>query len=444
MACIALGHRRARNYILYICGTQKAADDHVGNIASALEQSTLREIDPELCDRKIGRYGMSKGWTISRLRTQSGLTVDGVGLDSMRRGSKLDNRRPDFLLFDDVDSDHDTDFLVQKKILTITRKILPSGSPNVAVLFVQNLVHANSVAARLEDGRAEFLSNRIVSGPHPALNHFTYKQKGKATIITSGEPTWEGLSVERCQGIINDVGLTSFLAEYQHDRTAQQGAFFGDVWSQSIHMVAPFTIPASWYIDRAFDWGSSHPFSVVWFAESDGCEAPNGRTYPAGTIFVIAEWYGWNGNPNEGIKLLAADIARGIVEREAAMEHHGRIHAGPADNQIFQGTNGMCIADDMADAGVTWTYSDKRPGSRVNGARVMHEHLERSTTYPMEGPGLFAFTTCTQFARTIPILPKDLKKPDDVNTASEDHIFDAVRYRLMDASTDCIQLKVSA
>ena len=108
IACIALGHKRIRSYILYVSGTQVQANDHVGNIAAALESTSLRLIDPDLCERQLGKYGQSKGWRMNRLRTQSGLTIDAVGLDAMGRGAKIDNQRPDFLILDDIDKDHDT------------------------------------------------------------------------------------------------------------------------------------------------------------------------------------------------------------------------------------------------------------------------------------------------------------------------------------------------
>lgn len=34
------------------------------------------------------------------------------------------------------------------------------------------------------------------------------------------------------------------------------------------------------------------------------------------------------------------------------------------------------------------------------------------------------------FVRTVPVLPRSTKNPDDVNSESEDHIFDAVKYML--------------
>ncbi|MGH7194653.1 MAG: hypothetical protein ACREJM_14135 [Candidatus Saccharimonadales bacterium] len=48
-----------------------------------------------------------------------------------------------------------------------------------------------------------------------------------------------------------------------------------------------------------------------------------------------------------------------------------------------------------------------------------------------EAPGLFVVKDdCPNFVRTIPVLPRSPKNPDDVDSESEDHIFDAVKYML--------------
>jgi hypothetical protein len=47
-------------------------------------------------------------------------------------------------------------------------------------------------------------------------------------------------------------------------------------------------------------------------------------------------------------------------------------------------------------------------------------------------PGMYIFSTCTDWIRTVPNLPYSLKKPEDVDTASEDHDYDATRYFLME------------
>ena len=113
-----------------------------------------------------------------------------------------------------------------------------------------------------------------------------------------------------------------------------------------MHVVKPFPIPASWYVDRSFDWGSSKPFSVGWWAESDGTRLPNvPQTHvPRGTPFRIGEWYGWTGTPNEDTKMLAIDVAKGVLAREKAMREAklitGSVNPGPADSSIYDVENG--------------------------------------------------------------------------------------------------------
>jgi hypothetical protein len=215
------------------------------------------------------------------------------------------------------------------------------------------------------------------------------------------------------------------------------GGMFDDLWDRARHVIEPFDIPASWHVNRSFDWGSSKPFSVGWWAESDGTTAPNGRTYPRGTVFRIAEWYGSAGRPNEGLKLLATEIAAGIKEREAGMIAAGRVKKvapGPADTAIWDADPvvSTSIAQDMADKGVAWTRADKTPGSRKTGWERVRKYLKSALAWPMEEPGLLVFNTCTDWIRTVPVLPRDKVKTDDVDTKAEDHAGDETRYRILE------------
>lgn len=209
------------------------------------------------------------------------------------------------------------------------------------------------------------------------------------------------------------------------------GGMFDDLWSPSHHVIEPFPIPTSWKIARAFDWGSSHPFSVGWWATSDGTQAPNGRYYPRGSVFRIGEWYGWNTKPNEGLKMLAVEVGRGILRREHEMGIHERVQPGPADAAMWAAENGVCIADDMARGGARFVPSDKSPGSRKAGAEAVRKYFKAARQIPQEGPGMCIFSTCRQFIRTVPVLPRDPKDLDDVSTDAEDHVYDETRYFLM-------------
>ncbi len=241
--------------------------------------------------------------------------------------------------------------------------------------------------------------------------------------------------VKKLQSITNE-NLRKAWLEGCWDIVA--GGMFDDVWSESVHVLRPFPIPHSWRIDRSFDWGSSKPFSVQWWAESDGTECDAGIV-PRGTLFMIGEWYGWNGKPNEGCKMLAVDVAKGILEREGQMGIAGRVHPGPADSQIFDAENGVCISDDMAKEGVKWERCDKSPGSRKSGWERMRNFLSASAAAYMETPGLFVFNTCRHFIRTFPVLPRDERKPDDIDTNAEDHAADSARYRCMHVRNQAVQ-----
>jgi predicted phage terminase large subunit-like protein len=233
LACVRIGCLRTRKYIWYISSTQDKADKHVETIASLLESSTLEREDTELAARKLGKYGSSKGWRRSRLRTASGLTIDALGLDVGSRGAKVENQRPDLMIFDDVDEKTDSEETTRKKIDVITTSLLPAGSSDLAVLFIQNLIHPNSIASRIVDGRADFLADRQVSGPHPAIVGLTYEKREGRTIITGGEETWGGQSIEICQRQIDLWGIQAFLLEAQHlVQYAHDPIFLLEWWNQ--------------------------------------------------------------------------------------------------------------------------------------------------------------------------------------------------------------------
>lgn len=235
------------------------------------------------------------------------------------------------------------------------------------------------------------------------------------------------------------------------------GGMFDDVWDPKFNIVPEFEIPSNWKIMRSFDWGASKPFSVGWWAVSNGEDVQlrdgTWRSTIKGDLFRVREWYGSTGKPNEGLNLLASEISEGIVQRELEWgwrrtgENWCRVKTGVADSQIFAAENGNCIATDMKMKvrlddghkypGILWLPADKRAGSRVTGWAQMRNYLKNAhpgkskdgrVFLPREFPGLFVFKNCTSFIETIPVLPRDEKNPDDVNTDAEDHVADETRY----------------
>lgn len=221
MACTSLGCRGARRYAWYVSETQDKADKNVENVAVQLESRSVAKYYPEHASRKVSKYGTSRGWRRNRLRTAGGFTIDAVGLDSAARGLKVDEQRPDLIILDDIDGKHDTLATTAKKIATITTSVLPAGSSNCAILFLQNLIIRDGVMTRIVESRADFLSRRRLSGPHPAIEEFDFRwvenpDGTRTPEITRGRATWAGQSLEVCQRTIERIGPIAFLKELQH------------------------------------------------------------------------------------------------------------------------------------------------------------------------------------------------------------------------------------
>lgn len=216
LAVIRVGAKKARNYVWYCCETQEQADKHVETLSLMLENELLNSYYPGLGSPSLSKYGRPRGWRRNRIWTESGLIIDGIGLDTATRGARVAENRPGMMVLDDIDSKHDTPKTIQKKIEIITTSLFPAGSTDVAILFVQNVIHSNSIAAMLAEGTADFLLDRNVSGPHPAIKDMTYTQKDGRYIITGGTPAWEGQNMDTCQKQMDSWGFTAFMQEAQH------------------------------------------------------------------------------------------------------------------------------------------------------------------------------------------------------------------------------------
>lgn len=224
------------------------------------------------------------------------------------------------------------------------------------------------------------------------------------------------------------------------------GGMFGDNWDRDVHVIPRFAIPKGWYIDRTFDWGSTHPFSVGWWAVANGEEVNiinndgSVRKFcpPKGSLIQFFEYYGSERlGTNIGTKLGASDIAKRIVQLEHALLRTGwiksEVSAGAADNQIWSEINSdtPSIAGIMEGNGVRWKRSIKSAGSRVNGVQLFN-YMLKNTLDKSEQPHIYFMSNCAASIGTIPVLQVDEKNPDDVDTSAEDHAWDMTRYRILD------------
>ena len=223
----------------------------------------------------------------------------------------------------------------------------------------------------------------------------------------------------------------------------------GDLWDRSRHIVANFPIPNGWRVNRAFDWGSTAPFAVGWFAESNGEEFEfegQKHCYPRGSVIMFEEWYGTKKiGTNRGLKLTPAQIAVGIKSREYDMvakkilQPGQKVFPGPADNQISDVTRRDIdtIEKTMRNCGVWWEKSDKSPGSRRAGLQRVRHYLRNGLTG--EGPGLYVQQRCQA---AIKLLPPLQREGEDIAKDQEDHIYDMLRYRLSKKASGSVPVDI--
>lgn len=247
-----VGEQRKRRFALYVCDTQDAANRHVQSVQTLLERIGQRTGSP-IGQRLENQYGHSRGWRPSAIRTASGFNVLAFGLDQAMRGVKLDDYRPDLIVFDDVDGRHDSLAVTRKKIEILTESLLPAGSDDCAIWGVQNLIIPHGIFSQLADGRAEFLAARVVCGPVRAVEglrterRYVEAYKGRPVgrtihVITGGRATWAGCDLDTCQDEIVDFGWRAFDREKQQNVKDVEGA----LWTTEMinrSRIAPADLP---------------------------------------------------------------------------------------------------------------------------------------------------------------------------------------------------------
>ena len=192
------------------------------------------------------------------------------------------------------------------------------------------------------------------------------------------------------------------------DWDIKEGAAFTE-FDRSVHVIEPFDIPNNWVKFRACDYGYGSKSGVIWFAVA-----------PDEQLIVYRELY--------VSKVLATDLADMILDAEF---EDGNIKYGVLDSSLWhkRGDTGPSLAEQMISRGCRWRPSDRSRGSRVAGKNEIHRRLQIDEF--TEEPRLVFFDSCTNVISQLPSIPLDKKNPEDIDTHSEDHLYDALRYGIM-------------
>ncbi len=235
------------------------------------------------------------------------------------------------------------------------------------------------------------------------------------------------------------------------DWAVARGAFFGAVLSEQRSAFGPWdakgwktfvakqpqvpdwrsrgsTMPWRPELYLAHDFGSSAPSVtfVVW--QSDGRAGPDGHFYPPESVVLLDELA--TCEPGSLTRGLGWTVPRLAEEIKALASAWGCEPRGVADDSIFakvRGVDAASIADEFGAEGVRFKPAKK--GDRRTGWERLRVLMSNAGKPDL--PGFYASRACLYLWETAPTLPRDPRRPDDVDSRAPDHAADAARYAVL-------------
>lgn len=186
-----------------------------------------------------------------------------------------------------------------------------------------------------------------------------------------------------------------------------EGQYFPE-WNKHVHVVKPFELPSWWSRVGGVDYGYAKPWCSLEAAfDQDGIGYVYREHYDVGLV------------PSQQCKTI-----------KDALQANEKISYRVGDPSMWASTGvGMAVASQYVQFGVPL---HKAKNARVAGWSRVREYLrivEDDRGKPASG--LHIFENCHNLIRTLPMLVRDQKNPEDCNTDGEDHAPDALRYLLM-------------
>jgi hypothetical protein len=207
--------QREKFYILYICATDNQGQKHFNAIRAMLEDEELLKAYPHLRPQaQKHRPNVNKNWSSERIVTEAGQVVEFISLLSNARGFTTEQgKRPDLFVLDDIDDSKDSPHIVAKKLEILKYSVLPARADNTLILFVQNLIHRDSVCQQIRDQRADILSDRIFVGAFPLMKWYDAVKEdiegertgAKRWRIVDGEAFDPAVPVEVCEQLLRTI-----------------------------------------------------------------------------------------------------------------------------------------------------------------------------------------------------------------------------------------------
>ena len=220
---LAHGHRR---YIAAYSDASSQAENHLASLKREFDHNALLRVDyPELCTPATRpRTGAAVSDNQSTYVAKSGVVFSAKGMDAKTLGAKQGDRRPDLLLFDDVEPDASNYslYLKEKRLATILNGVFPMNIYAV-VCFVGTVTMHGSIMHDLVEVSTKGRDIRWVRDAHVTGHHFQALIRDE-----HGEPRslWPQLwPVDFLLGIEH---THDYALNYANDPSAGDGGYWTD------------------------------------------------------------------------------------------------------------------------------------------------------------------------------------------------------------------------
>lgn len=287
-------------YCLYVSCTKNKVRGHAISVEGLITSRALTEYYPAVGQVRRNDQNASKGWTAEFIYCDAGYIFHYIGLDQGVAGANVDEIRPTLIVLDDIDDREDSPLISENRLHTLTRAVLPTGVHNTLVFMAQNYISRHGAIYRIHTGKEILLTNRVITKPIPAVYGLITSPELQDDglihdVVKAGTPSWDYYGIPRVQEEIDRIGLSSFVAECQHDVEADKSGAILPEYDEATHIVhwddfnrrysldpANRECPPHWRRYVGHDWGASegHACVVVFLAVA----AQNAPL--AGTVFV--------------------------------------------------------------------------------------------------------------------------------------------------------------
>jgi hypothetical protein len=363
----------------------------------------------ELAKRGFGRrLGCKWNGTELELRFTNGSLLKCGYVDSLVDTAQYQGTEWQAIIIDELG-------LLVPEALPILRETLRSSNPAVPVVGIRATANPGGPSHT-------YVKTHFVDATDDGRKVVTDEQGLTTRFIRASvrdNPHIDRKYVRRLEGIEDPARRKAML---EGDFSAFAGQVFQE-WDPARHIVGPrkdVHIPAEYRRFAGIDYGFSAPWAVLWAAVDQD-----------GRMWAYREMYERNLSPSEQARrILDAERKAGekYVIHFIDPSTQAKIHAeAPSILEMYYAEGLPCIpADNERLAGWQTLHSYLSEGPICQFHAALRERDEwRGNTCPkfhvVEG-------TCQNLCRTLPSLPYDPVRVEDVDTKAEDHIADATRY----------------